>query len=171
MTTAREIDPFLKADLPTRAPKRHGQSFPRRAPGLPPYDTGARPHMSYRLTRSTKKANHRTRSVQLPRSYVPLHFRATSGQEGEPPHKEHATALRLNAPSSSPKPAVEKANRHARSVQPPAVVRPLSFATTGGPSWGPRPTCHTTGVPVSGCRKIAPPLAPISRLLGAVTKD
>jgi hypothetical protein len=74
MATAREIDPFLKADLPTCAPKRHGQSFPRRAPGLPPYDTGARPHMSYRLTRSTKKVNHRTRSVQLPRSYAPLHF-------------------------------------------------------------------------------------------------
>jgi hypothetical protein len=70
MATAREIDPFLKADLPARAPKRHGQSFPRRAPGSLPYDTGARPHMSYRLIRSTKKANHRTRSVQLPRSYA-----------------------------------------------------------------------------------------------------
>jgi hypothetical protein len=31
MDTAREIDPFLKIDLPTRAPKRHGQSLPRRA--------------------------------------------------------------------------------------------------------------------------------------------
>jgi hypothetical protein len=63
MATAREIDPFLKADFPTRALKRQGQSLPRRAPGFPPYDTGARPHMSYRPTRSTKKANHRTRSV------------------------------------------------------------------------------------------------------------
>jgi hypothetical protein len=75
MATAREIDPFLKADFPTRAPKRHGQSLPRRAPGFPPYDTGARPHMSYKLARSMKKANHRTRSVQLPRGYAPLHFR------------------------------------------------------------------------------------------------
>jgi hypothetical protein len=50
MATAREIDPFLKADLPTRAPKRHGQSFPLRAPGLPLYDLGVKPHMSYRLT-------------------------------------------------------------------------------------------------------------------------
>jgi hypothetical protein len=63
MATAREIDPFLKADFPTRAPKRHGQSLPRCAPGFPPYDTGARPHMSYRLTRSMKKANHRIGSV------------------------------------------------------------------------------------------------------------
>jgi hypothetical protein len=125
MATGREIDPFLKADLPTRASKRHGQSLPRCAPGLPPYDTGARPHMSYRLTRSTKKANHRTRSMQLPRSYAPLHFWSnqrsgrrtaaqgacnrpavkrslifaeTSGRKGEPPCKKCTTAPRLCAP-------------------------------------------------------------------------
>jgi hypothetical protein len=128
MATGREIDPFLKADLPTRAPKRHGQSLPRRAPGFPPYDTGARPHMSYKLTRRTKKANHRTRSVQLHRGYAPLHFRSdqrsgrrtaaqgacnrsavmrpsvfteTSGQEGEPPRRKHTTAPRLCAPAAS----------------------------------------------------------------------
>jgi hypothetical protein len=43
MATGREIDPFLKAYLPTRAPKRHGQGLPRRAPGFPPYDTGPGP--------------------------------------------------------------------------------------------------------------------------------
>jgi hypothetical protein len=50
MATARGMDPFLKADFPTHAPKRREQSLLRCAPGLPPYDTGARPHMSYRLT-------------------------------------------------------------------------------------------------------------------------
>jgi hypothetical protein len=67
MATAREIDPFLKADLPTRAPKHHGKSPPRRAPGFPPYDTGARSHMSYKPTRNARRANRRTRSMQLPR--------------------------------------------------------------------------------------------------------
>jgi hypothetical protein len=67
MATAREIDPFLKTDLPTRAPKHHGQSLPRRALGFPPYDTGARSHTSYKLTRNAKRANRRTRSMQLPR--------------------------------------------------------------------------------------------------------
>jgi hypothetical protein len=67
MVTAQEIDPFLKANLPTRAPKHHGQSLPRRAPGFPPYDTGARSHMSYKLTRNARRANRRTRSMQLPR--------------------------------------------------------------------------------------------------------
>jgi hypothetical protein len=124
MATAWEIDPFLKADFPTRAPKRHGQSLPRRAPGFPPYDTGARPHMSYRLTQSTKKANHRTRSVQLPRGMRPFIFGATSDQKDEPPHKEHATAPRLCAPSSTLKPAVEKVNRHEGSVQPPYGCAP-----------------------------------------------
>jgi hypothetical protein len=67
MATAREIDPLLKADLPTRAPKHHGQSLPRRAPGFPPCDTGARSHMSHKLTRNAKRANRHTRSMQLPR--------------------------------------------------------------------------------------------------------
>jgi hypothetical protein len=116
MATVREIDPFLKAYFPTRALKRHGQSLPRRAPGFSPYDTGARPHMSYRLTRSTKKANHRTRSVQLPHGMRPFIFGATSGQEDEPPHKGHATAPRLCTPSSTSKPAVKKVNRHEGSV-------------------------------------------------------
>jgi hypothetical protein len=63
IATARRIDPFLKADLLTRTPKRHRQSLHRRALGFPPYDTGARSHMSYELTRNAKKANHRTRSM------------------------------------------------------------------------------------------------------------
>jgi hypothetical protein len=45
-----ESIPFLKADLLTRTPKRHGQSLHRRDPGFPPYDTGAGSHMSYELT-------------------------------------------------------------------------------------------------------------------------
>jgi hypothetical protein len=149
----RGMDPILKADFPTHAPKRHGQGLPRCAPGFPLYDTGARPHMSYRLTRSAKKKT------------------AMKGACNHP---------RLCAPSFSPQPAIRKANRRTRSVQPPrgytplhlrrnqrsrrrttaqeayncpVVVRPLSFAATGGPTWGPRPTCHATGTPVTGCGK------------------
>jgi hypothetical protein len=66
MATAPGIDPFLKADLPTCAPKRHGRSLPRRALGFPPYDTGARSRMSYKLTRKARRANRHTRSMQLP---------------------------------------------------------------------------------------------------------
>jgi hypothetical protein len=52
MATTRGIDPFLKAALPIRILKRHGQSLHRRAPGSSPYDTGARSHMSCKLTRN-----------------------------------------------------------------------------------------------------------------------
>jgi hypothetical protein len=45
----------------------------------------------------------------------PFIFGATSGREDEPPHKERATTPWLCASSFSPKPAVKKANRHARS--------------------------------------------------------
>jgi hypothetical protein len=76
MATTQEIDLFLKGDFPSCAPDRHGQSLPRCAPRIPHYDTGARPHASYRLARSTKKANHHTRGVQPPRGYAPLHFRS-----------------------------------------------------------------------------------------------
>jgi hypothetical protein len=144
MATTREIDPFLKGNFPSCAPELHGQSLPRCAPRIQPYDTGARPHASYRLTRSTKKANHHTRSAQPPCGYAPLHFRSNQ-------RSRRRTA------------AQEAYNR-------PTVVHPLSFAEIGGPTWGPRPTCHATGTPVTGCGKIAPPLAPMSRPLGAAQK-
>jgi hypothetical protein len=173
MATARWMNSFLKADFPARAPKRHGQGLPRRALGFPFYDIGARPHMSYKLARSAKKANRRTGSMQPPYGYTPFRLRrnqrsrrrttaqgacnrpvvirpsiftTASGQGGEPPHKEHVTAPHLRAPSAS--------------LQP--VVQPLA--------WGPRPTCHTSGAPVPGCRKVAPPLAPIPHLLEAVAE-
>jgi hypothetical protein len=119
---------LFKGRSPRSRPKASRAKFPRRAPGSPPYDTGAKPHMSYRLTRSTNKANHRTRRVQLPHSYAPLHLRSnqrsgrrtatqgacnrptvkrslifaeTSGRKGEPPRKKRTTAPRLCAPSAS----------------------------------------------------------------------
>jgi hypothetical protein len=54
----------------------------------------------------------------------PSTFAATNGQEGEPPHKERATVLRLFALPSSPQPAVKGANRHTRSMQPPRGCAP-----------------------------------------------
>jgi hypothetical protein len=169
MATAREIDPFLKADLPTRASKCHGQSLPRRAPGFSPYDTRARPHMSYRLTRRTKKANHHTRSVQLPRGYAPLHFRGnqrsgrqtaaqgacnrpavkrpfifaeTSGQKGEPPHKKRTTAPRLCAPSASLQPTVQHGGAGPHVMQRRAGYRVRKNRTAA----------HANATSSRGCR-------------------
>jgi hypothetical protein len=138
MATARGMNSFLKADFPARAVKHHEQGLPRRAPGFPFYDMGGRPHMSYKLARSAKKANRCTWSVQPPCGYTPFQLRhnqrsrrrtaaqgacncpavtrpstfaAASGLEGEPPHKERATVMWLFALPSSPQPAVKEANR------------------------------------------------------------
>jgi hypothetical protein len=101
MAATRGVNPSLKAEFPARAPKRHGQDLPRCAPGFPSYDMGVMPHMSYKLARSAKKANRRTRSVQPPCGYTPFH-------------------LRRNKRSRRQTAAQGACNR-------PAVVRPLGF--------------------------------------------
>jgi hypothetical protein len=116
MAATRGMNPFLKADYPARAPKRHGQGLPRCAPGFPSYDTGARPHMSYKLAQSAKKANRRTRSMPPPHSRAPLY-------------------LCRNQRSRRRTAAQGTCNR-------PAVVRPLGFAATSGPTSDMRAQAH-----------------------------
>jgi hypothetical protein len=137
MTATRGVNPFLKADFPARALKRHGQGLPRCALGFPSYDMGARPHMSYKLARSAKKANHRTRSVQPPCGYTPFHLR-----------RNQRSRRRTAAQGACNRPAVirpfisvatsgqggESAAQEA--CNRPAVVRPLGFAATSGPTSG-----------------------------------
>jgi hypothetical protein len=107
MATAQGIDPFLKADLPTCAPKHHRRSLPRRAPGFPPYDTGARSRMSYKLTQNARRANRHTRSMQLPAGKRSLILAETSGRKGGLPRKKHTTAPRLCSLSALSHPAVQ----------------------------------------------------------------
>jgi hypothetical protein len=104
------VNPFLKADFPARAPKRHGQGLPRCTPGFPSYDMGARPHMSYKLARSAKKANRRTGSVQPPYGYTPFHLRRNQ-------RSRRRTAAQ-------------------GACNSPAVARPLGFVATGDPASG-----------------------------------
>jgi hypothetical protein len=101
MATARGIDPFLKADLLTRTPKRHGQSLHRRVPGFSPSDAGARSHTSCGLT-------------QNERSQIAAHEAC------------NRPAV-ISIPSSSPKPAVERAERHAGTMQPHHGCAPFRF--------------------------------------------
>jgi hypothetical protein len=110
MATTRGMTPFLKVDFPARASKHHGQGLPRCAPRFPSYDTGARPHMSYKLAQSAKKANRRTRSVQLPRGCAPLHLRRVQWSR-----RRTATQEAYNYPT---------------------VVRPLGFDATSSPTSG-----------------------------------
>jgi hypothetical protein len=125
MATARGIDPFLKAALPTRILRHHGQSLHRRAPGSSPYDTGAGSHASCKLTQNGRSQT------------------AARGACNRP--------AVTSTPPSSPKPAVERADRHAGGVQPHRGGRTPS--TLSHPAWRPRPTRHVTDVPVTTCKQ------------------
>jgi hypothetical protein len=126
MATARGIDPFLKAALPTRILKRHGQSLHRRAPGSSPYDTGAGSRTSCKLTRNGRSQT------------------AARGACNHP--------AVTSTPPSSPKPAVERADHHAGGVQPHRGGRTPSASSHL--SWWPRPTRHVTGAPVTTCKQL-----------------
>jgi hypothetical protein len=104
MTTARGIDPFLKADLLTRTPKRHGKSLHRRAPRFSPSDTGARSHMSYKLTQNRRSQIAAREACNRPAV--------------------------ISIPPSSPKPVGKRADRHARDMQPHHDCAPFQLHHT-----------------------------------------
>jgi hypothetical protein len=112
------------------------------------------------------------------------------------PKVEACDCPQLRAPPFPGQPAVRKANCRAGGMQPPhdqaplhlrrnqrskrrtatreacerpTTQRPLSSATTGGPTQGPRPTRHVTDAPATVCKEAAPPPAPMPCLLGTVT--
>jgi hypothetical protein len=84
MPTARGIDPFLKADPPTRAPEASRVKSP---PGV---------HQgSHLITRGPGPACHKNQpkgACDCPAVTRPSISRATSGQEGKLSHRGHATA-------------------------------------------------------------------------------
>ena len=121
--------------------------------GLRGYEKG------YKRSETTFGSSH---SIRASRSTC----QTTKREEGKPPHTKHVTAPRLYAPSSSPKPTVERADRHARSIQLHHGCAPFQLRHICGPAWRPGPTCHATGAPVTTCKETAPPLAPMPRLLG-----
>jgi hypothetical protein len=98
-------------------------------------------------------------------------------EEGESSHRVRATTLRLHSLPPSPQPAVKKAHHCPRSMQAscgylpfhlhhnqrskrrttaqgacnhPAVARPLSFATTGGPTSGMGARAHMSYIRHAG---------------------
>jgi hypothetical protein len=62
MSTARGIDPFLKAALPTRIPSVTSKVSTNELQGSHPPAAGAGSHTSCGLTKKRKKPNHCTRS-------------------------------------------------------------------------------------------------------------
>jgi hypothetical protein len=93
MAIARGVDPFLKADLLTRTPKRHGQNLHRRAPGFSPSDAGAGSHTSCELTRNQRSEGRTATQEACNRTTVvhPFFFVASSGPAWRPGPTCHVT--------------------------------------------------------------------------------
>jgi hypothetical protein len=84
----------------------------------------------------------------------PSIFAVTSGQEGEPPHKERATALWLHALSSPPQPTVKEAYHRTRSVQPRCGCAPPRLQPVVQPlAWGPGPHVMHLALRFQGAEK------------------
>jgi hypothetical protein len=130
------IDPFLKADLPTRILRRHGQSLHRRAPGSSPYDTGARSHASCKQTR-----NGRSQTIARGACNRPM---VTS------------------TPPSSPKPAVERRTAMQVACNRTAVAHPFGFVASSMEAQAHTSCNRHAGYYV---QETAPPLAPMPCLL------
>jgi hypothetical protein len=129
---ARGIDPFLKAALPTRVLKLHGQSLRR-----------AGSHTSCKLTRNGKSQT------------------AARGACNRP--------AVTSTPPSSPKPVVERADRHAGGVQPHHGSAPFRLHRIRWVSV--KAQAHTSCNRRAGyyVQETALPLAPIPRLLDCGT--
>jgi hypothetical protein len=143
MATARGIDPFLKAALPTRILKRREQSLHRRAPGFPPSGVGAGSHTSCGLTKNGRS-------------------QTTAREAGNHPAV-------ISVPPFSPKPAGERADRHAGGVQPHHGCAPFRLHRVWWASvkaWACMSRNRHNGYCV---QETAPPLAPMSRLLDCET--
>jgi hypothetical protein len=84
--------PLFKGGSPHSHSKRHEQSLHRRAPGFPPSSAGAGSHTSCRLTKNRRS-------------------QTTAREAGNHPAV-------ISVPPFSPKPAGERADRHAGGVQP-----------------------------------------------------
>jgi hypothetical protein len=121
---SKGVAPFLKATLPTCVLSRRGLSLHQHAPRSSPYDTGVGSHASCKLAQDRRSQT------------------ATRGARNCP--------AVTSTPPLSPKPASEKADRHAGGMQLHQGTHPFDFDAS---SMGPRPTRHVTGAPVTTCEK------------------
>jgi hypothetical protein len=134
-----------------------------RGPG--PTRHGSHPEERRRQTTTQGACNH-------PGAMRPFTFTTTSSREGEPPHKRHATVLRLGAPSFFAKTGGQEGE--------PSCRRRAAVPLLCAPSASPQSTVqHVDAGPhvmqparsATRRKRTAPPLTPMKRPLGAVIED
>jgi hypothetical protein len=124
MVAFQGVTLLLRAPLPTCVLSHRGLSLLQHAPRSSPYDTGARSHASCKLAQ---------------------------GRRSQIVARGARNCLAVTSiPPLSPRPAGDRADRHAGGMQPHEV----SVSTLTHPAWGPRPTRHATGAPVATCKQL-----------------
>jgi hypothetical protein len=145
MVAIRGGRPLLKATAPTCVLSHRGLSLHQHAPRSSPYDTGARSHVSCKLAQDTRSQT------------------AVRGARNCP--------TVTSTPPLSPRPAGERADRHAGGMQlhqgdAPFRLRRVQHGAQAHTSCNRRAGYYV--------RETAPPLAPVPRLLdcgtGAATR-
>jgi hypothetical protein len=142
---SKGVAAFLKATLPTCVLSRHGLSLHQHAPKSSPYDTGAGSHASCKLAQDRRSQT------------------AARGARNCP--------AVTSTPPLLPKPAGERADRHADDMQPHQGGAPLRLRRVQHGAQAHMSCNRRAGYYV---RETAPPLAPVPRLLdcgtGAATR-
>jgi hypothetical protein len=92
MAATQGDNPFLKVTHPTRVLRRHGLSLHQRAQRSSPYDTGVGSHTTCKLAQGRRSQTVARGACNRPAV--------------------------TSTPPSSPKPAGERADRHAGGMQP-----------------------------------------------------
>jgi hypothetical protein len=134
---------LFKGGSPHSHPKRREQSLHRCAPGSSPYDTGAGSHTPCKLARNGRSQT------------------AARGACNRP--------VVTSTPPSSPKPAVERANRHAGGVQPHHGCAPFRLHRIRWVSVKARARMSCNRCNGYYVQETAPPLAPMPRFLDCRT--
>jgi hypothetical protein len=93
MATARGMDPLFKGRFPHSRPEAsRAKSPPVRTKGSHPMTWGPGPTCHTGRPEAQRRQTAAQGAGNRPAVMHPFIFTATSGQEGEPPHKERATA-------------------------------------------------------------------------------
>jgi hypothetical protein len=172
MTFTWGVDPFLKGDVPLLRPRAPQARSPGVYQKVRPMTRGLGPTRRGNRLEERRRQTTTQGACNRPGVMRPFTFEATSGREGEPPHKRHATVPRLGAPSFFAKTGGQEGepSRGRRAAAPRLCApsaSPQSMVQHADP--GPRVMQPTRSDTRRG--RTAPPLAPMTRPLGAVVED
>jgi hypothetical protein len=166
------VDPFLKEDVPLLRPGAPRAKSPGVHQRFRPMTWGPGP--ACRIGRPKERGTQTTAqgACNRPGDMRPFTFETTSGRKDELPHKERATAPRLGAPSFFTKTGGQEGepSRGKRAVAPRLCAPSASLQSTVQ-HVDPGPHVMQPARSATRCGRIAPPLAPMTRPLGAVAED